>query len=69
VELVESSSQNNEVNLTLNNIDNVSVVNAKVEDFLKDEKYKKIRSNPSAIIIDPPRAGMHPSAPELIPQF
>jgi len=67
VELVESSSQNNLTNLTLNSIDNVEVVNAKVEDFLRD--FQKSNSTPSTIIIDPPRAGMHPSAPGLIPQF
>ena len=88
VELVQSASEDNRKNLELNGIKNVVVVNGKVEDFLKNSKFKiqneevtqfwtlnselwtlNLERSVDTIIIDPPRAGMHPSAPEIISQF
>ena len=40
VELVQSASEDNRKNLELNGIKNVVVVNGKVEDFLKNSKFK-----------------------------
>lgn len=71
VELVTSSSEDNKRNLSVNKIDNVSVINQKVEEFLVSEETKKLISAwlIDTIIIDPPRAGMHTSAPSIIPDF
>lgn len=52
----------------LNNITNMKFVNAKVEDFLKEftaEWWKEA----DLLIIDLPRAGMHPSALPNILKF
>lgn len=72
VEIVPSASEDNIRNLAKNSITNVQVINAPVEKFLKDWKAGSIQTssqNPDVIIIDPPRAGMHPDAPDIIRQF
>ena len=81
VEMVKSSSLDWEKNAKLNNLDNISFENAKVEDFLK--KYLK-EDNPSQssfstkgrskgtadlLVIDPARAWMHPDALPNILKF
>lgn len=60
VELVESASKDGVKNALKNNISNMHFVNAKVEDFSEEFKAKNISA--SAIIVDPPRDGLHPSA-------
>lgn len=71
VELVTSASQDNTKNLKKNNIENVTPVNAKVEDFLESKEAKSLieKKEIEAIIVDPPRAGMHPDAPRILPKF
>lgn len=68
VEIVPSASEDNIRNLEKNGLKNVEVINAPVEDFLKSWKQKGNKT-PDVIIIDPPRAGMHPDAPEIIKNF
>ncbi len=67
VELVSQASNDGKENAWKNNITNMEFVNAKVEDFLGDylEKWQKA----DLLIIDPPRAGMHPSALPNILKF
>lgn len=68
VEMVTDASLDGEKNAKLNNISNMKFVNAKVEDFLKEftaEWWKEA----DLLIIDPPRAGMHPSALPNILKF
>lgn len=67
VELVKSSSLDWEKNAKLNNLKNISFVNAKVEDFLK--KYLKEWKTADLLIIDPARAWMHPDALPNILKF
>ena len=93
VEIVPSASEDNIRNLEKNGLTNVEVVNAPVENFLKDWRWESDSNNhshrkesmiiipeqstmnnqrwtnPDVIIIDPPRAGMHPDAPEIIKNF
>lgn len=65
VELVKSSSLDWESNAKLNNLENISFVNAKVEDFL--EKYLNKWKTADLLVIDPARAWMHPNAlPNII---
>jgi len=73
VELVEEASKNGAKNAEKNKIENIDFINAKVEDFLaswKDDFTKKEISQKQGaglLIIDPPRAGMHPSTlPSLL---
>ena len=68
VEIVPSASEDNIRNFEKNGLTNVEVVNAPVENFLKSWKQKE-NITPDVIIIDPPRAGMHPDAPEIIKNF
>lgn len=67
VELVADASKDGKENALKNGITNMEFVNAKVEDFLDDylEKWEKA----DLLIIDPPRAGMHPSALPNILKF
>lgn len=67
VELNEEASTNGQKNAQKNSINNVEFINAKVEDFLNDYLAKDMKAD--LLIIDPPRAGMHPSAPENILKF
>jgi 23S rRNA (uracil-5-)-methyltransferase RumA len=68
VEIVASASEDNIRNLEKNGLTNVEVINAPVENFLKQWKQEGNKT-PDVIIIDPPRAGMHPDAPDIIRQF
>lgn len=67
VELVWEASQSWEKNAVKNGITNISFVNAKVEEFLDD--YIAQDKKADLLIIDPPRAGMHPSALPNILKF
>lgn len=67
VEIVPEASEDNKRNLSKNNIQNVTVVNAPVEKLL--EEWKKEEKVPDVIVIDPPRAGMHPDAPGILRDF
>ncbi len=67
VELVTSASKDGEKNSKLNWLDNISFVNAKVEDFLDD--YLKQWKTADLLIIDPARAWMHPDALPNILKF
>lgn len=65
VELVKSASKDWEKNAKLNSISNIDFVNSKVEDFLW--KYLESGKNADLLIIDPPRAWMHPDAlPDIL---
>jgi len=68
VEIVPEASEDNIRNLTKNNIKNVTVVNAPVEKVLEQWKQEG-KSSPDVIVIDPPRAGMHPDAPGILRDF
>ena len=67
VELVTSASKDWEKNAKLNKISNMDFVNAKVEDFLDDYLWEWKTAD--LLIIDPPRAGMHPDALPNILKF
>lgn len=67
VELVTDASKDGEENAKKNGIKNMEFVNVKVEDFLKTyiENWEKAE----LLIIDPPRAWMHPDALPNILKF
>lgn len=67
VELVEEASKSGAENAAKNGVTNMSFVNAKVEEFL--DEYLKENKKADLLIIDPPRAGMHPSALPNILKF
>jgi 23S rRNA (uracil-5-)-methyltransferase RumA len=67
VELVKQASQNWKENAMFNWLDNMVFVCAKVEDFLGD--YISKWNKADLLIIDPPRAWMHPNALPNILKF
>ncbi len=67
VELVKEASENGAKNAVKNGITNMKFVNAKVEEFL--EGYLKEGYTADLLIIDPPRAGMHPSTLPSVLKF
>lgn len=67
VELVTSASKDWESNAKINNINNMTFINAKVEDFLTT--YINKNNKADLLIIDPPRVWMHPDALPNILKF
>lgn len=67
VELVTSASKDGEKNAKQNWLNNIWFTNAKVEDFL--DTYLSENKKADLLIIDPPRAGMHPKALPNILKF
>lgn len=67
VELVKSASQNGQMNAIKNKIKNIDFVCDKVEVFL--DTYLEERKTADLLIIDPPRAWMHPKALPNILKF
>lgn len=65
VELVTEASKNGEKNAQKNGLSNITFVNEKVEIYLK--KYLQDGKKADLLVIDPPRAGMHPDTlPSLL---
>jgi 23S rRNA (uracil1939-C5)-methyltransferase len=70
VELVESASRDGEKNAIRNDVKNIEFINKRVEEFVKEYKEKtKEKNQKTAIILDPPRDGLHPSALPYILSF
>lgn len=67
VELETSASKDWGENAKLNSLDNIKFVNKKVEDFLWD--FLKSSEKADLLVLDPPRAWMHPKALEDILKF
>ncbi len=66
-ESVSSAVTNAENNCRLNNVDNCRFVHGDLKDLLLDEKQTVEKyGKPDVMIIDPPRAGMHPKTVQSI---
>ncbi|KAE9336269.1 hypothetical protein PF008_g13099 [Phytophthora fragariae] len=64
IEICKPATDDAEVNAVLNNVKNVSFINSKAEDVMKDLLRKKREEsekhlNRVVAIVDPPRAGLH----------
>ncbi|OWZ15341.1 23S rRNA (uracil-5-)-methyltransferase RumA [Phytophthora megakarya] len=64
IEICKPATDDAEVNATLNDVQNVTFVNSKAEDVMKDLLRKKRDENEKHLnrvvaIVDPPRAGLH----------
>jgi 23S rRNA (uracil1939-C5)-methyltransferase len=63
IELVESSIANAKMNAQFNGITNCEFITGDLKDLLtKDVAWRKRCAAPDALVIDPPRSGMHPKA-------
>ncbi|MFA5916601.1 MAG: 23S rRNA (uracil(1939)-C(5))-methyltransferase RlmD [Candidatus Gracilibacteria bacterium] len=73
VELISDASKDGEENAKKNDINNMEFVCEKVEDFLKNYLNPGVENKTPGLadllIIDPPRAGMHPNALPNILKF
>ncbi len=67
VELSESAVRDARENIRQNAIDNVVTICDRVERFL--ETFQKSGEAPDALVVDPPRDGLHPDAIEPILGF
>ncbi|MDR0291298.1 MAG: 23S rRNA (uracil(1939)-C(5))-methyltransferase RlmD [Elusimicrobium sp.] len=65
VENVPAATVDGEANAKLNDVKNVKFVCAQVEDYLR---HNKLSAHNSLIILDPPRAGLHPAAVKAVAQ-
>ncbi len=72
VECVASATDDGRCNAAANGVENVSFFTQPVEDYLRDEQTAGTPWKDAAVIVDPPRAGLHPKALkrliELAPQ-
>ena len=59
-EVIRSSLENAEKNSLINGIDNVHFLKANLDTFFKSGQLPRRIPKPNVIIVDPPRAGMHP---------
>ncbi|KAL4155734.1 hypothetical protein PRNP1_007837 [Phytophthora ramorum] len=64
IEICKPATDDAEVNAVLNDVKNVTFVNSKAEDVMKDLLYKKREESETHLnrvvaIVDPPRAGLH----------
>ena len=62
VENVASATADGEYNAGVNDIDNVRFFTAKVEDYLRIERDNRSFDAGASVVLDPPRAGIHPKA-------
>lgn len=68
LELVESSILDARHNAELNGIENVSFFVENIEKAVASEIFTRL-PKPDVIIIDPPRAGLHPAVAQKLPEF
>lgn len=59
-EVIRSSLENAEKNSVINGIDNAHFLKANLDTFFKSRQLPRRVPKPDIIIVDPPRAGMHP---------
>jgi len=59
-EVIRSSLENAEKNSVINKIDNVYFLKANLDTFFKTGQLPRKVPKPNVIVVDPPRAGMHP---------
>ncbi|PIV90383.1 23S rRNA (uracil(1939)-C(5))-methyltransferase RlmD [Candidatus Gracilibacteria bacterium CG17_big_fil_post_rev_8_21_14_2_50_48_13] len=65
VEIDENAVADARTNATLNGIMNIDFISGKVE----NEAARLLFESPDVIVLDPPRAGMHPGALAMLPKF
>ena len=62
IEIVKEAVEAAKENAKLNKVNNVEFINKDVKDFVKSQEYEK----PDYIVVDPPRAGLHPNLIKFI---
>ena len=67
--MIRSSLENAERNAKINNISNTSFYKANLDTFFKSGQLPKKTPKPDVVIVDPPRAGMHPDMVQYLPKL
>ena len=62
IEIVKEAVEAAKENAKLNKVNNVEFINKDVKDFVKSQEYER----PDYIVVDPPRAGLHPNLIKFI---
>ena len=68
-EVIRSALDDAEKNADLNNIENVQFLKANLDTFFKSGQLPNRIPKPDIIIVDPPRAGMHPDMAQYLPKL
>mgnify|MGYP001207157787 CR=1 FL=1 len=68
-EVIRSALEDAEQNADLNNIDNIQFLKANLDTFFKSGQLPRRIPKPDIVIVDPPRAGMHPDMVQYLPKL
>ena len=68
-EIIRSSLENAEKNAEKNEIKNTSFLKANLDTFFKSAQLPRKVPKPNVVIVDPPRAGMHPDMANYLYKF
>jgi len=68
-EVIRSALENAEKNAKINNIMNTDFLKANLDTFFKSGQLPKKIPKPDIVIVDPPRAGMHPDMVQYLPKL
>ena len=68
-EIIRSSLENAEKNAEKNEIKNTSFLKANLDTFFKSGQLPRKVPKPNVVIVDPPRAGMHPDMANYLYKF
>ena len=67
--MIRSALDDAEKNADFNNIENAHFLKANLDTFFKSGQLPKRIPKPDIIIVDPPRAGMHPDMAQYLPKL
>ena len=68
-EVIRSALEDAEKNADFNNIENVQFLKANLDTYFKSGQLPKKIPRPDVVIVDPPRAGMHPDMTQYLPKL
>ena len=68
-EVIRSALEDAEKNADFNNIENVQFLKANLDTYFKSRQLPKRIPRPDVVIVDPPRAGMHPDMTQYLPKL
>jgi|TARA_B100001996_G_scaffold381205_1_gene370173 23S rRNA (uracil1939-C5)-methyltransferase len=68
-EVIRSALEDAEKNAEINNITNTQFLKANLDTFFKSGQLPKKTPKPDIVIVDPPRAGMHPDMVHYLPKL
>ena len=69
MDFVKSALEDAEKNADFNNIENVQFLKANLDTYFKSGQLPKKTPRPDVVIVDPPRAGMHPDMTQYLPKL